>query len=189
MKRLLIDLAILTIVVSGTCLAANSADGIPVGPVRVITAERGVVPPGTAIVVRTGDKVKTGKAFRSTMYFASIATDILDENGDALIPRDSPVELVVRSVPYLGPGGVGTTLLTLDIDAITVRDVRYPVETDDKRPGPGGIGVDRDSATWICANEDAAHLVITRGHSIDVPANTLLAFPIQAPIRLRGYQR
>jgi hypothetical protein len=81
------------------------------------------------------------------------------------------------------------TLLTLDIDAVVVRDVRYPVETDYEKPGAGGIGVNRGAAKWIGANEEAARHVVTRGQSIFVPTDTVLAFQIQAPLRLRGYQR
>jgi hypothetical protein len=79
------------------------------------------------------------------------------------------------------------TLLTLDIDSVTVRDVRYPVETHEA-PGTGGIGVDRGAAKWIGGGEAGGH-VVTRGQKINVPADTFLAFEIHAPIRLRGYQR
>lgn len=189
MKRLIFDLAMLGAVVSCNCLAADPPDVVAIGPVRAVTSERGVVPPGTSVVILTKDRVKTDKASRGTVYLASTAADILDETGAALIPKGSPIELVVRSIPYLGPGGVGMALLRLDIDAVTVRDIRYPVETDDKRPGAGGIGVDRNAARWIGGTEDAARDVITGGRNINVPAGVLLAFAIQAPIRLQGFQR
>jgi hypothetical protein len=80
-------------------------------------------------------------------------------------------------------------LLTLDIDAVTVKEVRYPVETNDGPPGAGGIGVDRGAAKWIGGGKEGAGHVVTRGHTINVPADTLLAFQIYAPIRLRGYHR
>jgi hypothetical protein len=189
MKHLILDLTILTTVVLGNCLAADGADVIAIGPVRTVTAEPGVVPPGSSVVILTKDTVKTVKASRGTVYFAATAADILDESGAVLIPTGSPIELGVRSVSYLGPGGVGMTLLTLDIDAVIVSDIRYPVETDDKRPSAGGIGVERGAARWIGGTEDAARDVITRGQRVNVPAGILLAFTIQAPIRLQGFQR
>jgi len=189
MKHLMLNLATLTVVVTGNCVAADSADVVAFGPVHTVTAEPGVVPPGTSVLVRTKDAVKTGKAYRATVYFASAAADIVDENGAVLIPRESPIELVVRSVSYLGPGGVGMTLLTLDIDAVVVRGVRYPVETDNEKPGAGGLGVGRGAAKWIGGREDAARHVVTRGRGTVVPAGILLAFQIQAPIRLQGFQR
>lgn len=189
MKHLIFSFATLTVVALGNCLAADNAGAIAISPVHAVATEPDVVPPGTSLVVLTKDTVKTRKAYRSTVYFASVATDVLDQDGAVLIPRESPIELVVRSLPYLGPGGVGMTILTLDIDAVTVRGVPYPVETDDKAPGAGGIGVDRGAVRWIGGSEEAAGHVVTGGHGINVPANTLLAFQIQAPIRLRGYAR
>ena len=189
MKHLIFSFATLTVVALGNCLAADNAGAIAISPVHAVAAEPGVVPPGTSLVVLTKDTVKTRKAYRSTVYFESVAADVLDQNGAVLIPTQSSIELVVRSLPYLGPGGVGMTLLTLDIDAVTVSGVRYPVESDDEAPGAGGIGVDRGAIRWIGGSEEATGHVVTRGRSIDVPAETLLAFQIDAPIRLRGYAR
>lgn len=133
--------------------------------------------------------MKARAAYRSTVYSGSVAADILDQNGAVLIPLESPIELAVRSVPHLGPGGVGMTLLTLDIRAVTVNGVRYPVETDDGAPGAGGISVNRGAVRWIGGSEETARDVITRGRTINVPADTVLAFQVRAPIRLRGYSR
>jgi hypothetical protein len=78
------------------------------------------------------------------------------------------------------------TVLTLDIGAVTVSGVRYPVAGE--TPSAGGIGVERSAAKEVGGDEASSH-VVTRGRCINVPAETLLAFQIQAPIRLRGYQR
>ena len=189
MKHLILVLAAGIIVALANCLAADSAGPIAIAPVHTVTVEPGVVPSGTSLVVRTKDTVKTDRAYRSTVYIASAAADILDQKGAVLIPKESPIELVVRPLSYLGPGGVGMTLLTLDVDAVIVRDVRYRVETHDEKPGAGGIGIDRGAARWIGDSGDTASHVVTRGHDINVPAGTVLAFQIHAPIRLRGYRR
>ena len=188
MKQLII-VATVTLGVLGTCIAADNTAVAKIGPVQTVTVEPGVVPSGTSIVVRTKEAVRTSSAHRSTAYLGSVAADVLDQNGGALIPRESPIELVVRSLPYLGPGGAGMTVLTLDIDAVTVGDVRYAVETNNEAPGAGGIGVNRGGVKWVGGSEDAVGHVVTRGRSINVPADTLLAFQTEAPIRLRGYQR
>ncbi len=185
----LILAATTTLVLLGNRTAADNAAEIAIGPVHAVAAEAGVVPAGTSLVVRTKDSVKTRRAYRGTVYIATVATDVLDQSGGVLIPRDSPVELVVHSLSYLGPGGAGMTLLSLDIDAVTVRETHYPVETENKEPGPGGIGVDRGAARRIGGSAGAVSHIVTRGQIINVPADTLLAFQIGAPIRLRGYQR
>jgi hypothetical protein len=187
MRHLILCLATVTIPSLSSCIAAGNAGPVPISPVRVVTEEPGVVPPGTSLVVRTKDTVRTRKSYRSTLYAAIVAEDILDQNGAILIPKESPVELVVRSLPYLGPGGVGMMVLTLDVGAVTVNGVRYPVESDDT-PGAGGIGVDRGAAKWG-GGDEVANGVVTRGRRINVPAETVLAFQIQAPLRLRGYRR
>jgi hypothetical protein len=188
MKHLILGFATLAVVGLGSGIAADDAGPIPIGSIHTVTVEPGVLPPGTSVVVRTKDTVRTGRAYRTTVYWASVAEDILDQNGGVLIPKESPVEMVVRSAPYLGPGGVGMTVLTLDLGTVTVGGVRYPVETDDEKPGAGGIGVEHGAAKYVGGDETASH-VVTRGRRINVPAESLLSFQIQAPIRLRGYQR
>lgn len=188
MRHLIFGLAALTLFSSSSCIAADNAEPTPIDPVRTVTLEPGVVRPGTALVVRTKDSVRTSNAYRTTVYLASVAEDILDQSGAVLVPRESPVELVVRPLPYLGPGGVGMTVLTLDVGAVTVNGERYLVESADETPGAGGIGVERGAAKLV-GQEEASSQVVTRGRSINVPAESLLAFQIQAPIRLRGYQR
>ena len=66
MKHLILDLAILIVVVLGNCLADARTDVIAIGPVHAVTAERGVVPPGTSVVILLKDTVKTRKASRGT---------------------------------------------------------------------------------------------------------------------------
>jgi hypothetical protein len=105
--KLLILVATLTVVGLGNCIAADNAGGFAIGPVQTVTAEPGVVPPGTSLVVRTKDTVKTRTAYRSTVYFANTATDILDQHGAVLIPTGSPIELVVHFLSYLGPEARG----------------------------------------------------------------------------------
>ena len=189
MRQLILGFTVLTLAVFSNCVAADAADTTGIDPVHTVMAEPGIVPPGTSLIVRTKETVNTAKAYKRTVYVANTAADVLDQNGAVLIPRESLVELVVRSVSYFGPGGEAMTILTLDMDAVVVRDVRYRVETANERPGFGGIGINRVGAKWIGGSEDGARRVFTRGQRIDVPTGTLLGFQLQAPLRLRGYQR
>lgn len=157
------------------------------GPVHTAAPESGVVPPGTWLVVRTNDVVRTRQGYPDTVYYATVARDVVDQNKRVLIPKESAVELAVRWLPYLGPGGAGMTELMLGVDSVTVHGVRYPVATDIETPGAGGIGVYRQAAKLV-NNEPADH-VQTAGRRINVAADTLLAFRTEDPIRLRGYRR
>jgi hypothetical protein len=80
---------------------------------------------------------------RTTIYSANVAEDVVDQNGTVLIPKDSAVELGARWLPNLGPGGVGMTELILELRAVTVKGVRYPVATASEPPGAGGLGLAR----------------------------------------------
>lgn len=170
-----------------TCIGAYAADRTfspDAGAVHIVTAEPGVIPAGAMLVVRASDTVNTRRAYRGTIYEGKAAEDIVDENGGVLIPRNSPVELVVRSFPYLGPGGVGMTGLTLRAEAITVRGTRYPIATVGDTMNAGGIRA--DAVRIIGAEGSAVH---ASGSRVYVPANSLLEFQVEDPIRLSGYQR
>src|SRR4029077_14660214 len=144
--------ALMTMASLATCNRkdlSSPADVPPPGPVRTIAEEPGVVPAGSSLVVQTDDAVTAVKAMRATIYTANVAEDVVDQNGTLLIPKDSHVELGVRSLPYLGPGGVGMTELILELRAVTVRGVRYPVATVSGPPGAGGLRLERNGPRWV----------------------------------------
>jgi len=183
--------ALMTIASVGACLGqdlARPAYPASPGPVRIVAGEPGVVPAGSSLVVQTDDAVATVRAMRATIYSANVAEDVLDQNGTVLIPKDSSVELGVRSVPYLGPGGVGMTELVLELRAVRVKGVRYPVATISERPGAGGLGLGRIGPKRLGGRAGQPE-VLTSGPRIEVPARTLLAFQIAEPIRLTGFAR
>lgn len=109
------------------------------------------------------------------------------ESGYTPLLNTSPVELVVRSLPYLGPGGVMTEL-TLGVHSITVNGATYPVETKTGTPDTGGFVADSDAPSVVGAG-DAAGQSLTTGQRISVRSQTLLSFRIADPIRLKGYIR
>ena len=190
MRFLTLAFIVVTSAGSNGCMGeerATNAQLVLPGPTGVVNSEPGVVPSGTSLESGTNDTVRAGRELRGTIYDAGIAEDVLDQSGTVLIPKDSPVELVVRSLAYLGPGGAGMTELTLAVRAITVDGVSYPVETERGLPGPGGLGVDRGGATVV--SEEAIGHVLPKDRRIDVPPETLLAFRLKDPIRLRGHRQ
>lgn len=154
----------------------------PAGVVRAANIESGVVPEGTLLVVKTNDTVNTEKAYKTTMYSASVAENVVGHDEKILIPKESPVELGVRRLSYLGPGGAGMSELTVEVRSITINGVSYPVTTTGE-PGAGGIGVNRFVAKVVSGGEDGSQ-VRASGRRIDVPVGTLLAFQLQDPVRL-----
>jgi hypothetical protein len=191
MASIIAGLVVLAVLGSSGCAGAGQFDRsthLALSASRTGKAsEPGVVPEGTALLVRTNDTVNVYRAFRSTIYDASIASEVLDQNGHVLVPKESPVELVVRSVSYLAPGGVGTSELTLMLQTVTVDGVRYPVQTVSGRPHAGGLEA-AGRPRLVGGGESRGQLVI-RGRHVNVPTGTEVAFRLEEPIRLRGYRR
>jgi hypothetical protein len=178
-------MTILTMASAGACLGQDlvgPADP-PIGLVRSVAEEPGVVPAGSPLIVQTDDAVTAVKAMHSTIYSANVAEDVVDQNGAVLMPKDSPAELGVRWLPYLGPGGVGMTELILELRAITVKGLRYPVATASESPGAGGLGLARGGPKWV-GGRAAQGEALTSGPRIRVPARTLRVFQIAEPLRL-----
>ncbi len=192
MKLYLLGFTLLMLAGVSGCIGtvhADRAELLPPGPVQTVTAEPGVVPSGTSLVVRMNDTVSTRKASQDTLYDANVAEDVLDQNGRVLIPKESPVELGVVSLGFLGPGGAGMTELVLGVRAVTVNGVSYPVKTAGTAwDWDGGLEENRHTAKWVGGASETGP-VLTSGRRISVPTGTLLAFHTDDPIRLKGYQR
>jgi hypothetical protein len=178
----------LTIVVLATAFAASIsayAAGPANAPRRAVAPAGAVVPPGTSLIVQTTDSVTANRALRGTVFGAIVAQNVVDQNGSVLISKGAPVDLVVRSLPYLGPGGVGMTELALDVAGVTVNGESYPVATQVRAPNAGGLGIHLYSAQ-LARGEEAGGPLSTVGRRVNVPSEAALAFQIRDPIRLRG---
>lgn len=166
----------------GTAIAGD------VPAVETPATEPGVVPAGTQFVVRTSDTVSTRRAYRETIYEARLAENILDHNGNILVPKSSPVELGVRWFSFLGPGGAGMRELVLGVHGITVHGAYYPVATQGGAIN-GGLQDDIQNPEWLGGGGVEGGPVSTIGNRINVPQGALVAFRTKDPIRLKGYRR
>jgi hypothetical protein len=145
------------------------------------------VPKGTPFIIRTNAVIKTDSASQDTVYDASVAQDILDQNGNVLIPKDSRLELVVLSFGFLGPGGAGSTELGLCAWQIVIRGVSYPIHISEAQKD-GGLSGGIHAAEWV-GGAGAKDKVLTRGRRVDVPSGALLKVQNENAIRLRANPR
>lgn len=150
----------------------------------IVTSDPGIVPTGTPFIIRTNAAIKTDRASQDTVYDASVAQDILDQNGNVLIPKGSGLKLVVLSFGFLGPGGAGSTELGLCAWQIVIRGVSYPIHITEPQKD-GGLSGGIHAAEWV-GGAGAKGKVLTRGHRIDVPSGALLKVQNENAIRLRG---
>jgi hypothetical protein len=162
---------------------------------------------GTTVEVRTNDAIKVKDLSEARTYTGVVNNDVLDANGAVAIPRGSNADLVVRKI--------GDTEMALDLEAITSNGRRYTVASDtstqaadrkegigaNKRTGKyvgggaavgaiigaiagGGKGAAIGAATGAAAGAGAQ--VLTRGKSVNVPAETVLSFRLNQPLQVRG---
>lgn len=200
------------LLVSGTVLFAQTTQG-PVtlnGPdVRAHDVGPSEVPSGAEIAVRTNDAIDAGEASEGQTYAAEVVDDVRSDNGQVLIPRQSRAQLIVRTVS--SGGTVGSSELALALQSVTVNGHRYLVRSEDlAQKGKEGIGKNKRTAEMVGGGAVLGTLlgaiagggkgaaigavagaaaggtaqVITRGKKVTVPAETVLRFQLDRPLRL-----
>ena len=168
-----------------------------------------VLEAGTRISVRADQDINAQSAQPGQSYPASIAQDVIGPDGQIVIPRGAPATLVVRQV------NEGSTLsggsLALDLDTVRVNGRQYRIAAADVDAGNQGIGRNRRTAEMVGGGAVLGTLlgaiagggkgaaigalaggvagggveVLTKGHEIRVPAETVLNFRLDQPLELR----
>ena len=165
---------------------------------------------GTEIPVRTEDTIDSGKAAEGQTYAAEIADDVRDADGNVVIPRESNAQIVIKSA---SKGGKirGASDLVLDLKSITVEGQEYLVSTTDlQQQGKSGFGLNKRTGEYTGggaaigaiigaiagggkgaaigagagAGGGALTQVLTKGGAIQVPAETVLTFKLDMPVRV-----
>jgi hypothetical protein len=169
-----------------------------------------VVPAGSKVSVRTEDTIDSATAAEGQTYAAEITEDVLDANGDVVIPHGSNAQVVIRSA---SKGGRirGASDLVLDLDSISVEGQQYRVSTTDLRQsGKQGIGANKRTAEYTGgaaalgaiigaiagggkgaaigagagAGAGAVTQIATKGGAIKVPSETVLTFQLDQPVQI-----
>jgi hypothetical protein len=167
--------------------------------------ERVVLPVGTELALRTNQRIDSKDVVEGQTFSAQIAEDIRDTDGSIAIPRGSDARLVTRRLEGNGD-------ITLDVESIAVGGRRYRVSTSDqelenRREGIGGnrrtgefvgggaalgaiigaiAGGGKGAAIGAVAGAGAGAgaQIVTRGKEVHVPAETVLRFRLDRPLRL-----
>ena len=169
-----------------------------------------VVPDGTKVAVRTEDTIDSAKAAEGQTYAAEVADDVLDADGNVVIPRGSNAQIVIRSA---SKGGKirGASDLVLDLQSISVEGQEYMVSTVDlQEKGRNGVGANKRTAAMTGggaalgaiigaiagggkgaaigagagAGGGALTHVLTKGGAIKVPSETVLTFQLDKPVKI-----
>jgi len=165
---------------------------------------------GTKAPVRTEETIDSAKAVEGQTFAAEMADDVLDANGDVVIPRGANAQIVIRSASK-GGRFKGTSDLVLDLQSISVGGKEYLVSTTDlQQSGKQGFGANKRTGIFTGggaalgavigaiagggkgaaigagagAGAGAVTQIATKGGAIKVPAETVLTFQLDKPVRI-----
>jgi hypothetical protein len=165
---------------------------------------------GTEVPVRSEETIDSARAVEGQTYAGEIADEVRDPNGDVVIPRGSNAQIVIRSATK-GGRFRGASDLVLDLQAITVEGQQYLISTTDlQEQGKPGLGANRRTGEFTGggaalgaiigaiagggkgaaigagagAGGGALAQILTKGGSIRVPAETILTFQLDKPVRI-----
>jgi hypothetical protein len=168
------------------------------------------LPAGTEISVRSGETIDSSKAAEGQSFAAEISKDVLDSSGAVAIPHGSNAQLVIVSAS--GGGRIrGASDLTLTLGSVTVGGQRYEVDAGNlQQRGKSGVGANKRTAEFAGggaglgaiigaiagggkgaaigagagAGAGALTQILTKGKAIRVPAESVLTFKLDKPLRI-----
>jgi hypothetical protein len=172
------------------------------------------LPTGAHIAVRTDETIDSARAAEGQAYSAQVSSDIADASGAVVIPRGSQAKLVIVSASQ-GGRIRGASDLVLDLRSVTVGGTEYQVDTGMlARKGKSGVGANKRTATYTGggaalgaiigaiagggkgaaigaasgAGAGALTQILTKGPAIRVPAESVLTFRLEKPLRMVAAQ-
>ena len=171
------------------------------------------IPAGTNLSIRADQDIKAKDVSAGMTYQAEIAKDVMDPNGNVIIPRGAPAQLVVVDTNPNNNTTNGKDL-SLALNSVNVNGRNYMVQSNTSRGAnekAGGIGANKRTGEYVGGGALAGAVigaiagggkgaaigavlggaggagaqVLTRGHQINVPAETVLNFKLDQPIYLQ----
>src|SRR5215470_10598223 len=169
-----------------------------------------VLAAGTKVSVRTEETIDSAKAVEGQTFAAEMADDVMDADGNVVVPRGANAQIVIRSASK-GGRFKGASDLVLDLQSISVAGKEYTVSTSDlQQKGKQGFGVNKRTGEFTGggaalgaiigaiagggkgaaigagagAGAGAVTQIATKGGAIKVPAETVLTFELDKPVKI-----
>jgi hypothetical protein len=166
-------------------------------------------PAGTELVVRTVETIDSRNVGSDQAFSAIVERAVTNASGSAIIPERSSAQLVIRQVSQ--GGKTGSPEIVLDIQSISVEGRRYLISTKDlvvdsdrglgknqrtaETVGGGAVlgtiigaiaGGGKGAAIGAVAGGagGAGVQIMTKGHDVRVPADTVLRFRLDHAVVL-----
>lgn len=163
-----------------------------------------MIPVGAQLVVRTIDRIEVRKPDPHQHFLASVGRDVIDTNGVVIIPRGSMAHLIAHEV---GGGDIA-----IDLRSVNVSGRRYIINAEDitNTRVRDGLGANKRTAKFVGGAAllgtvlgaiagggrgaaigalaggaaGAGTQVLTRGHELHIPSETILTFRLDRPVYL-----
>ncbi|GAC1437797.1 MAG: hypothetical protein NVS1B11_27970 [Terriglobales bacterium] len=170
----------------------------------------GVLPAGAEIKLRTDQAISATAQNAGRVVPATVSHDIMGSNGQVAIPSGSRAELSVRRVP-------DSKDVSLDLHAITVGSRRYLISAGaiSRSGGKEGVGKNKRTGEYVGGGAVAGTIIgaiagggkgaaigalaggaagagaqtLTRGSTLNIPAETELTFKLAREVRLTSGAR
>jgi hypothetical protein len=175
----------------------------------LVAAARVIIPAGTDVLVRTDEPINSKTADEGRVYAAHLDQDVLDASANVAVRKGTSAEILVRRV-------ISGKELVLDLQALFIDGRRYFVTADDydQTRTHKGIGVNQRTGVMVGGGAIFGSIVgalagggqgaaigalggaagggltqiFTRGKAVKVPAETVLTFKLEKPLRLYEVQ-
>ncbi|MBZ5584513.1 MAG: hypothetical protein LAQ30_20330, partial [Acidobacteriia bacterium] len=182
----------------------------PSAQAPVATTRTYELPAGAEVSVRTNEAIDSATAAEGQTFDAQVTRDAKDADGNVVIPRGSPARVVILSASRGGKFR-GASDLVLDLQTVTIGGRPFRIDTADVgQKGKAGIGANKrtlemtgggaalgaiigaiagggkGAAIGAGAGAGAGALtqVLTKGPSIKVPAESVLTFQLDKPLKV-----
>jgi hypothetical protein len=176
----------------------------------VIRTRTNVLPAQTELAIRTEETIDSAKAVEGQTFAAEVARNVSDSDGDLVIPKGANAQIVIKSASK-GGRFKGASDLILDLKSVSIGGRMYQIDaTDIRQKGRDGVGANKRTAEFggggaaigaiigaIAGGGKGAAIgagagagagvltqIITKGSSIRVPAETVLNFRLDTPLRV-----
>jgi hypothetical protein len=129
---------------------ASNGDAYRTGPPASGGEEHywAVIPAGTELAVRTDEGINSNYGFEGRTFTGTIQRDIVDTNGNVVVPRGSPAQLVIRQVQQ--GGTLNNGYFVLDLEAVQVNGRWHHLAAEDLRVNDqNGLGANRRTGEMV----------------------------------------
>jgi len=204
---LITTIALLLSACSQNRTSGNAPTTVTRPPAITVKGAPNTIPAGTTLEVRTNEAIVSTHAEGRT-YQGEIATEVVDDQNKVLLPRGAQVELVVLEAKE--KSGVKGATLQLGMRSVSVDSQTYLVVSEEVKE-TSGVGKNRKTAQTVGggaalgtligaaagggkgavlgglvgAAAGAAVQILTQGKEVRIPAESVLRFQLDEPIRLQ----